>query len=260
VLNFFWEHLRLPCESAALVLGHIGDPRAVPALTAALSRHNRDLRTWSAEALGLIGPPAREAVPALLRMAGRRHDWDDMAQAIRALRRIGDSSDEVINTLIKVHRRNGRRTQWSRPQAVLALGVLAGEQPQVRERLERSVKGHVEGEVLAAHAALARLGEPMEGFLDEWDRQSEADRRLVDGLTVDLLETIAPVARASLPEICELIQRHQLTFWSSPEEVFPALLAIDPASPDLHRLIESHRTSDYPPELTAARRALLRAG
>lgn len=86
---------------AALVLGRLGQPRSVPALTSALGDGNPAVRATAAQALGRIGDPAaraaleramRDGDPLVRRMAG---------QALRAVAqppassRRGDRDDEA---------------------------------------------------------------------------------------------------------------------------------------------------------------------
>jgi HEAT repeats len=57
----------------AAVLGAVGSPEAVPALTAALVDRCPVMRAQAARSLGLIGGPARQAIPILDRLAGDGH-------------------------------------------------------------------------------------------------------------------------------------------------------------------------------------------
>lgn len=72
-------------------LAKIGGP-AVPALVAIVDGPNMDMRVCAAEALGEIGPPARAAVPSLIRMRGDRY-------AVGALGRIGVDARIAIPVL-----------------------------------------------------------------------------------------------------------------------------------------------------------------
>ena len=71
-------------RSAADALGKIGPPaaEAVPALAAALHDPDEDVRRSAADALGKIGPAAAEAVPAL---AAALHDPDRDVRRLTAL-------------------------------------------------------------------------------------------------------------------------------------------------------------------------------
>jgi HEAT repeat protein len=77
-------------EEAAEALGRIGEPAAdiVPALIAALKDDNAVVRQQAAQALGWIGPPARAATPALL--AALKDDKEKVAaMACWSLGRLG---------------------------------------------------------------------------------------------------------------------------------------------------------------------------
>ena len=73
---------------AVKMLGTFGDD-AIPMLTAALDPlGNVEVRYWASSALGDIGPAARGAEPALLRII--EHSFDDKLSAAYALCRIGN--------------------------------------------------------------------------------------------------------------------------------------------------------------------------
>jgi len=88
-------------REAARALGDvaIGDPRPVPALMAKLSNEEDDVAWFSAEALGKIGSPAIQAIPALEKAsaspnASMRHAAED---ALRRLNAAGHSGPEQAN-------------------------------------------------------------------------------------------------------------------------------------------------------------------
>lgn len=84
------------CYHAARMLGGIGDPRAVPALEAALNDVREGVRSVSAWALGRIGDP--KAIPAL---EAALNDADEEVRnwAAEALDMIGDSKSLRRNPL-----------------------------------------------------------------------------------------------------------------------------------------------------------------
>ncbi len=109
---------------AALVLGELGDPRAVPALVAAAQPDARerdvmDANRHIADALGALG--AREAVPKLQELLTRSSDGFTQVAAVDALGRIGDPA--AVETLVSVVTREGVEPFTAR-KALLALGRI----------------------------------------------------------------------------------------------------------------------------------------
>jgi HEAT repeat protein len=79
---------------------------------------NSDDRALAAESLGKIGPPAKEAVPSLLRWATDTNDWV-RSRTIRALGNIGADSARVVPALTNALYDGDFNVQQS---AVAALG------------------------------------------------------------------------------------------------------------------------------------------
>jgi hypothetical protein len=77
-----------------------GDPRVLPALTAALDDQDEYVQLKALEALGKIGPEAREAVPKLVE---RARDWRNYVHAdsfTAALGRMGDAGVQGLARLL----------------------------------------------------------------------------------------------------------------------------------------------------------------
>src|SRR5512138_380574 len=115
-------HPRARAE-AAVALGEIGDPSAIPALVAAANpqaseRDAMDLNRHVADALGELH--AREAVPVLTTLAGSRDGFTQVA-AVDALGKIGDPA--AVDTLISIA--TGERIEpFTAKKALLALGRI----------------------------------------------------------------------------------------------------------------------------------------
>lgn len=75
-------------QNIAVALGHLGS-RTVPRLIAALSHESPERRMGAAQALGHVRPPARSAIPALLK-AMKDSDESVRRQVSYALSRIVD--------------------------------------------------------------------------------------------------------------------------------------------------------------------------
>jgi HEAT repeat protein len=111
---------------AAVALGEIGDPAAVPGLIAAAQpaatdRETMDANRHIADALGVLR--AREAVPLLQELAQSRDGFTQVA-AVDALGRIGDPA--AVETLVAVATGEGVEPFTAR-KALLALGRIGDE-------------------------------------------------------------------------------------------------------------------------------------
>ncbi|HKI18141.1 MAG TPA: HEAT repeat domain-containing protein, partial [Isosphaeraceae bacterium] len=89
-------------QAAARALGILGPDAkpAVPALARAASDADSSVRSSAIRALGAIGPEAKEAVPALVRAASDA-DKSVRLSAIRALGAIGPGAREAIPVLVR---------------------------------------------------------------------------------------------------------------------------------------------------------------
>jgi HEAT repeat protein len=118
-------HPRARAE-AAVALGEIGDPAAIPALIAAVNpaaseRDAMELNRHVADALGELR--AREAVPALTQLTGSPDGFTQVA-AVDALGKIGDPA--AVDTLVAVA--TGERIEpFTAKKALLALGRIGDQ-------------------------------------------------------------------------------------------------------------------------------------
>lgn len=112
-----------PRSEAALALGEIGDPAAIPALISAIELSPRDRETHDANrhiatALGALG--AREAVPALQQLTASSDGFTQVA-AVDALGQIGDAA--AVDTLVGVAT-SDQVEPFTAKRALLALGRI----------------------------------------------------------------------------------------------------------------------------------------
>lgn len=99
-------HVVAPANSAwsmaaIRALGEIKSGEAVPELVKQLASATVDIRLVAAEALGDIGPPARDAVPLLLPMLNDQASGVRCAAA-RALGKLGGNNNEVLAMLLRM--------------------------------------------------------------------------------------------------------------------------------------------------------------
>lgn len=136
--------------TASESLAQIG-PSAVPALTDALNAGGKWSKVFGAKALAGIGPPARAAVPALLRlqrdpMSGAR------TSALEALACILPAADAVPLLLAALHETGSPGLQGSAAESLRALGpAAAAAVPELRAAM-RAGEWYVR--LRAAHAVL----------------------------------------------------------------------------------------------------------
>lgn len=150
---------------AAVALGEIGDPAAVPALVAAIKPDARerdvmDANRHLADALGALR--AKEAVPALKTLLAKSPDGYTQVAAVDALGRIGDPA--AVEALEKIVTGEGVEPFTAR-KALLALGRIgdARASPTVLRMLFEERPG-VSFFPEAAFAAV-QIGRPMAGPL-----------------------------------------------------------------------------------------------
>jgi HEAT repeat protein len=139
-------------DKAARELAALG-ARAVPALIEALKSDKEGVVGRAARALGQIGEPAREAVPALIaRINNNKGQWRDDAEAIEALMRIAPRRTEVVPGLRAILREPP--SNRCRIHAVVALGKMG---PDAKEAVPDLIKllDEAPGKPIRFHAATA---------------------------------------------------------------------------------------------------------
>lgn len=112
-------------DKAARELASLG-PRAVPALIEALKSDTEGVVGRAARALKQIGPPAKDAVPALIaRIDDNKGRSREDAEVIEALMRIAPHRSEAVPALCAVLREPASNP--NRTHAVVALGKMGVE-------------------------------------------------------------------------------------------------------------------------------------
>ena len=177
---------------------------ALPALTAALSDPHQPVRWNAARALGLMGPQARPAVPALAK-AAKLADWSGAAQvkAAWALGRIGPAAADALPTLVEVLSRD--------PQAIVrcevarTLGAIGPEARAALPALQAALADENGFVRVAAAVALWQVGQDARGvpvLVAALKDQGMVGARVA----ADALGEIGPGAREAVPALTDTLQ------------------------------------------------------
>ncbi len=160
-------HPRARAE-AAVALGEIGDPAAIPALVAAANpaateRDAMELNRHVADALGELR--ARDAVPLLTKLTSSPDGFTQVA-AVDALGKIGDPA--AVETLVAIA--TGDRIEpFTAKKALLAVGRIGDPdvKPEVKAKLIQRLFEERPGVSFFPEAAFAvvQIGRPMSGPL-----------------------------------------------------------------------------------------------
>jgi HEAT repeat protein len=193
-------------RQAANMLGLWGPlaKAAVPALIAALSDSDRWVRAFSATALGKIGPDASAAVPALIPMLARNEERD---AAIVALGELGEASATTVPRLLPFLKDD---RPWTRADAAEALHKI--DTPEARAAFEAFATNEVP--VLVAwlrDQSRTDRGEAARCLTQYAPRSKEAIEPLVNALddsdwltrtkAAEALGALGPLAEAAIPSL-----------------------------------------------------------
>jgi HEAT repeat protein len=183
--------------------------QCVPVLIAALEDADADVVAIAADCLGLLGPRAKTAVPALARALSRDFENDQLldmhkpfVSAVTALRRIGPGAKGAIPILI---------------------GLLSSDRAEVSVDAVAETLGSFGAEARAAVPALIetiRNGEQIEGF---W---------IICPQAILALGQIGPDARSAIPVLQSLLKDDE-RFGAYAPEILAALYQLDPAAKQL---------------------------
>lgn len=149
----------------ALVLGHTGDPEAVPLLVEALEDPDSELSIYSLWALGELGDPA--AAPAVTAAIADEDPGirKTAAFALGELELDGAARDEAVATLLPLTEDTVADVRWNAALSLSRLGSDAGV-PELGRMVDRNLVMQVPGitpsqaeeAMLGAIAALAAVG------------------------------------------------------------------------------------------------------
>lgn len=195
-------------------------PAAVPNLIESLENGDEEVRSWAAEALGAIGPGAREAIPALIE-ALQCEDEDLRRACIGALSAIGP---EAVPALVEAleDEDGSEEVRWAVAVALADIGPQASAAvPALIERLESSWEAE---EVRSSAArALGAIGAGASAAVPALiETLKDEDLRLI---AAEALGAIGPEARQAIPALIETLQDPVETVRS---DAAKALTAIDP--------------------------------
>lgn len=228
----FWSETQF---LAGLVLGRIGDRSTAREMVAALEGFNSDNHPFAeslamigpeavpemvqikdvdcgleviADALGRMGPEAREAVPWLIRQLQRKEVTFAKPSLVVALGGIGPAAKEAVPALAEVLKDT---SEFTRREAATALGCIGPEAKAALPALDGLASDADEGvRLIAAAAAFKIRGEP-----------DKAVAILVAGLASDKtcaeasreLGLLGPAAREAGPELAKHMPYSAVAYW-----------------------------------------------
>ncbi len=153
-------------EAAADALGEMGPEAkdAVPALIQTLGDGDEHVRRAAADALGEMGPEAKEAVPALLQ-ALEDAEWSVREAAAVALGKIGPEAKEAVAALIQALADEDLSVRWRAANALRDIG------PEAKDAVPALVQALAdESEVMRGYAAEALEAITGQDFGEDADR------------------------------------------------------------------------------------------
>jgi len=152
LIDFLGHDSSLVAGSCAAVLGKIG-VKAVPALIEATKAGSASQREYAADALGRIGPAAKDAVEPLKKLLKNEHRPIQVWSAI-ALAKI-DGTADVVPTLIEVLLED--KSPATRQQSAVALGNIGPKAKAAIPALRAMLKEEDEALQQAAEEALKAI-------------------------------------------------------------------------------------------------------
>jgi HEAT repeat protein len=227
-------------EEAADVLSRLGS-EGVPSLAEALPRADERIARLIMQYLGEMGPEARAAIPALLRMLKHTHRWcryeaasalvnidrklgaqkatpvlaalavpsgdeifdeDLRVRALQMLRELGSGGKAAVPSLTALLQDEEVDGRWHR-RAAETLGCLELNTPEALAALRKATQDRDTGLRVAAAQALGRLGHRREAVALLLEALQHGGDR---SHSIDALAEIGPPAKAALPELRKLMR------------------------------------------------------
>ncbi len=228
-------------DRASLTLGKMGKP-AVPELVKLLDNKDDLARGMAAQTLGIIGPAAKEAVPALI--AALKNPKDDLAKIkppanarglnrqggrsvypffARALGRIGPDAKAAVPALREKLKHEDFKIRLS---AVEALGKIGPEAKEASLEIAEALTDGKQEVILAALFALKGIGPAGKGAVPALIQRVEKEKvpqfRL---LSMDILGGMGPEAKEAVPALLNVSKENDPIFR---KHAVAALKKIDP--------------------------------
>jgi HEAT repeat protein len=204
--TFALVHDSLEGKAKHIVGDGPADPEDVPALVKALKYDEARVRIDAAEDLGLIGPKAADAVPALLKIAERDADPLVRIAAAKAVAGIDPKNETALPLLIEALK---DKTSKVRKRAAESLGELGPGAKSAVSALVKAVKDSEPNVSWAAVDALGQIGPDAESAVPALiDALKEANTR---SAAADSLGQIGPTARAAVSALEVVLKGDDVT-------------------------------------------------
>jgi HEAT repeat protein len=180
-------------------------PTAVPALVEVLKSRHKSARCLTAWALGKIGPQAKEAAPALLRLLDSKDD--ESRAAAEALGDIGPGAKEAIPALMRTLKSRDCSMASAAAQALGGIGPDARDALPLLEEMFLSDDDTVH---LASAFALVKIGsqrkkEALTALIEAAKVREEKDSLSARCTAIVALGAIGPEAREAIPVLVNAI-------------------------------------------------------
>jgi len=188
-------------DLAAQAIAQIGES-AIPSLIETLTVYgnSESLRANAAQLLGRIGPPAKEAVPALIKALSSENSGIQ-ASASAALGEIGPAAKEAVPALIKALSSENIRVRASASAALGQIGPAAKDAvPALTQTLSTDDQNNLRSSALEA---LEKIGVPTTELIVKKyiaDLLLEHDSK-VRALAAQALGKIGPEAKQAFPSL-----------------------------------------------------------